>query len=247
MMRDRGLNLLEVGVQEDGMDIDALEGLLGGEHRGKIKLVYTIPVNHNPTGVTMSNAKRERLLRLAKEHDFKIVSDEAYQLLSFTPSGVVPLFYHDDPTDPRVLCVNTFSKLIGPGTKVGWLQAHPALLEPLIKIGWIDSGNNPAIMSSGVLNQFIASGAFEKHLAYVCETLRAKKDLLVSELRKMGLEPNDPQGGYFVWVKSKGKKTGRSGRGMSLQEDEFSDYMRLCFAWLTDEQIVEGVQVLREQ
>merc|ERR550525_747102 len=104
----------------------ALEKLLV-EKGGKIKLVYTVPVHHNPTGITMSNPKRKQLVALAHKYDFKIISDEDYQLLNFEPSGVVPLFYDDDPANPRVLSVGTFSKLIGPGTKVGWIQAHPKL------------------------------------------------------------------------------------------------------------------------
>ena len=63
----------------------------------------------------------------------------------------------------------------------------------------------------------------------------------------VGLEPSDPKGGYFIWVQSKGKMTGRSGKGMCVDPpDQFADYMRLCFAWLTAEQIVEGVEYLRE-
>lgn len=245
MMRHAGLNLLEVPIHEDGMDMDALEKVCQ-EHGGKIKIVYTVPVHHNPTGVTMSNPKRERLLKLAKQYDFKIVADEAYQLLNFCPSGVLPLFYHDDPADPRVFSIGTFAKLIGPGTKVGWVQAHPALLNPLQGIGFINSGNNPVIFASSMLKQFISSGNLAKHIAYVSADLAKKKDRLVDELKKIGLEPNNPGGGYFVWLKPKGKTTGRSGKGMSLETDAFAGYMRLCFAWLSEEQIVEGVHYLKE-
>merc|ERR1719222_693950 len=214
------------------MDLVALEKLLKAEG-GKIKLVYTVSVHHNPTGITMSNPKRVKLLALAKKYDFKIISDEAYQLLNFEPSGVVPLFYHDDPADPRVFSVGTFSKLIGPGVKVGWVQAHPGLLKPLADIGFIDSGNNPVIMASGMLLDFIKSGNLSKHIDFVSKELKQKSALLVSELQKAGLEPNDPKGGYFVWVKNKGKMTGRNGKGMTLDPpDMFADYMRLCFAWL---------------
>lgn len=247
MMRNRGLNLLEVPLQPDGADLDALEKVLTGPHQGKIKVFYTVPVHHNPTGITMSNEKRERLLKLAKQYNFKIIADEAYQLLNFADPGVKPLFYHDDPADPRVFSVGTFSKLIGPGVKVGWIQAHPQILNPLKGIGFIDSGNNPAIMSSGVLNEFVASGALAKHIEFVSGVLGKKKDLMVSKLKEVGLEPNDPKGGYFVWVKGKGKMTGRSGKGMSLDPpDAYQDYMRLCFAWLSDEQIVEGIDFLKQ-
>merc|ERR1719326_2489481 len=113
MFKNRGLKLLDVPLESDGMDIAALEKLLK-EKEHRIKMVYTVPVHHNPAGVTMSQAKRKKLVALAKEYDFKIIADEAYQLL-------------------------TFSKLIGPGVKVGWIQAHPKILKPLINIGFIDS------------------------------------------------------------------------------------------------------------
>jgi len=245
MFRNRGLKLLDVPIESDGMDIVALEKLLK-EKEHRIKMVYTVPINHNPSGVTMSPAKRKKLIALAKEYDFKILADEAYQLLNFEKTNVVPLFYDDDPNDPRVLSVGTFSKLIGPGTKVGWIQAHPKLLKPLTSIGFIDSGNNPAIMSSGILVEFIKSGNLKKHIEFVSKELKKRKDVLVTELKKAGLEPNDPKGGYFVWVKAKnGKIIGRVGKGMGLDPNAHSDMMRLCYAWLNEEQIKEGVEYLK--
>merc|ERR1719502_446735 len=163
MMRDRGMTIQGVGMEPDGMNMDDLEKKLK-ENPGKIKLVYTIPVHHNPTGITMSDEKRKRLVGLAKTYDFKIIADEAYQLLNFDGVKRLPLFYHDDPADPRVLCCGTFSKLIGPGLKVGWIQAAPELIKPLQNIGFIDSGNNPVIFASGMMQQFLSSGGFHNHL-----------------------------------------------------------------------------------
>merc|ERR1719516_77336 len=117
----------------------------------------------------MSDEKRERLVALAREYDFMIIADEAYQLLNFCPSDTKPLFYHDDPQNPKVLSVVTFSKLIGPGVKVGWIQAHEKLLKPLSNVGFIDSGNNPVIFSSCNLIYFLESGAMDKHLDIVCK------------------------------------------------------------------------------
>jgi DNA-binding transcriptional MocR family regulator len=120
-------------------------------------------------------------------------------------------------------------------------------LKPLAGIGFIDSGNNPVIMASGILCEFIKSGDLAKHIEVVSKALGKKCALLVKELKDAGLEPNDPKGGYFVWVKSKGKATGRSGKGMCLDPpDKFQDYMRLCFAWLNDDQISEGIRFLKE-
>lgn len=241
MIRDRGMSLMGVPMEEDGMDVNALEKLLK-ENPGKIKLVYTVPVHHNPSGHTMSDAKREKLISLAKEHDFKIIADEAYQLLNFEKTNTKPLFYHDDPEDPRVLSISTFSKLIGPGVKVGWIQAHEKLLKPMTGIGFIDSGNNPVIFSSCNLIHFIESGNLARHIDRVSKDLGARCDLMCRKLREVGLEPFQPKGGYFVWVKSKGKATGRNGQDMSVNKDKFGDYFRLCFAWLPEDKIIEGIE-----
>jgi len=246
MLRDRGMDLLGVPMQDDGMDLDALE-----EHcikqEGKVKLVYTVPVHHNPTGITMSEAKRQRLVQLAQKYKFYIAADEAYALLNFDESAKTkPLFCYDDPADPRVYSIGTFSKLIGPGVKVGWVHAHEPLLKPLTGVGWIDSGNNPVTFSSVNLIDFLESGAMTAHLEMVSKKCGEKCAFLCKKLRDIGLEPFEPKGGYFVWVKSKGKMTGRSGEVTCINKDRFHDYMRLCFAWLSMEQIDEGIEFLRD-
>merc|ERR1712146_541492 len=120
------------------------------------------------------------------------------------------------------------------------------LIKPLADIGFIDSGNNPVIFTLCGLAEFVRNG-LKEHIAFCCEQLGKKKDTLVRELEAAGLEPYNPNGGYFVWVKSKGKMTGRSGKGMSLNPpDAYAEYMRLCFAWLSEEDIVKGVAYLKQ-
>jgi len=245
IVRDRGMTVKGVPMEPDGMDLVALEELLKGPDGGKIKMVYTVPVNHNPSGYTMSEAKRIKLVALAKQYDFFIAADEAYQLLNFKPIETKPLFYHDDPEDPRVFSIGTFAKLIGPGCKIGWIQAHEKLLKPLPNIGFIDSGNNPVIFSSCNLVHFIESGNLARHIDMVSKDLGKRCAIMCTKLREIGLEFVEPNGGYFVWVKSNGKMTGKSGEPMSVNRDKFHDMMRLCFAWLPEDKIVEGIEFLR--
>eukprot|EP00658_Telonema_sp_P-2_P057128 TRINITY_DN4558_c0_g1_i1.p1 TRINITY_DN4558_c0_g1~~TRINITY_DN4558_c0_g1_i1.p1 ORF type:complete len:364 (+),score=107.22 TRINITY_DN4558_c0_g1_i1:163-1254(+) len=247
MFRERGLELREVPIEEDGMDVDALEKLCI-ELKGAVKIVYTVPVHHNPTGVTMSDAKRAQLCHLAKVHNFVVIADEAYGLLNFGATEVLPLHYHDDPQDPHVISVGTFSKLIGPGVKVGWCQAHTVLLTPMSGIGFINSGNNPVIFSSVGLAKFVGDGGLEAHIDFISKQIGNKARVMADELRAVGLEFMQPEGGYFIWVKSKGKMTGRSGKGMTLDPpDQFENYMRLCFAWLSEDQIKQGIQFLAQE
>merc|ERR1719162_1031293 len=116
----------------------------------------------------------------------------------------------------------------------------------MTNIGFIDSGNNPVIFSSCNLIDFIESGNLAKHIDLVSGVLGAKCKFLCEKLRELGLEVYEPKGGYFVWVKSKGRMTGRSGECMCIAKDRFHDFMRLCFCWLSPEQIKEGIEYLRE-
>ena len=132
-----------------------------------------------------------------------------------------PLYYEDDASDPRIFSVGTFSKVIGPGVKVGWAQAHPDLLKPMTGIGFINSGNNPVIFSSCGLAQFIEDGSLKAHLAHINAAIGKKCATLSKALLDAGLEFTPPTGGYFCWVQSKGgKMTGRSGKGMTLDPPE---------------------------
>jgi len=113
-------------------------------------------------------------------------------------------------------------------------------------VGFIDSGNNPVIFSSCNLIDFIESGALAAHVETVSKDLGKRCELMCSKLREVGLEVRQPKGGYFVFVQSKGKMTGRSGECMVIAKDRFHDWMRLCFCWLSPEQIEEGIEYLRQ-
>ena len=201
MFRERGLVLMEVDILEDGMDLDALEVMLKAQ-AGRVKLVHTIPVHHNPTGWTMCDAKRRRLMSLAREHEFYVIADEAYQLLYFdrVPAAqrVLPLHYYDDEADPRCVSLGSFSKLIGPGVKVGWIQAHRPLLPRFCNTGVFQSGNNPVTFASSSLAHFVASGALQDQIRFVTTELARKCRLMIDQLRAVGYEAvNEPVRGHF--------------------------------------------------
>merc|ERR1712139_271292 len=105
---------------------------------------------------------------------------------NFEPSDVKPFFYHDDPEDPHVFSIGTFSKLIGPGVKVGWVHAHEKLLKPLGSIGFVDSGNNPVTFSSCNLIDFIQSGNLARHIDMVSRNLGGRCALMCKKLREVG-------------------------------------------------------------
>ena len=117
-----GLKLVSVPTDEDGLIMEAVaEKVAQCNPVG----VYTIPTFQNPTGVTLSHPRRERLVELSREHDFIIIADEVYHLLNYTttPPPTLASFAESE----TVLSVGSFSKILGPGLRLGWIQTHRRL------------------------------------------------------------------------------------------------------------------------
>ena len=137
IFRDHGLEILGVRVDGAGVDVDVLERELA---KRRPKLVYTIPAFHNPTGQVLDRVRRERLISLSREHGFIIVADEAYQLLHHgTPP---PPSFGALGGDGNVLSLGTFSKILAPGLRLGWIQTTPDLMTTLLASGALVSGGN---------------------------------------------------------------------------------------------------------
>jgi aspartate/methionine/tyrosine aminotransferase len=223
IFRDFGLRVAPCRLDEDGLDTDELERMLrapapaGGEPF-RPRFVYCIPAFHNPTGYSLSAARKAHLCRLAAEFDFLVLADEVYQLLGFdgAPRPADPLCYFDTPevvaaggrggAAGHVLSIGSFAKITAPGLRLGWLQASPAgapLLKRIYNCGQLDSSGalNPLI--SGVVHTMIESGSQEQHLAAVRAELTQRGRVLGDALRAH-LPPGatfiQPQGGYFIWI-----------------------------------------------
>jgi 2-aminoadipate transaminase len=119
MLRDRGVRLVSVPVDEEGLDPEALREVL---RRHRPAFVYTIPVFHNPTGVTLSEPRRRELLELAGRTGTPVVADEVYQLTGL-PGTVPPPLRSTGSSD--VLSLGSFSKILGPGVRLGWIEGSP--------------------------------------------------------------------------------------------------------------------------
>jgi DNA-binding transcriptional MocR family regulator len=120
---DYKLKVISTPIDEDGIIIEALEEKLANQ---KPVFIYTIPVFHNPAGVTLSVNRREKLVNLAEKYGFLVVADEVYQMLAYSATPPPPMTYFD--TSARVLSLGSFSKILAPGLRLGWMQAKPSLL-----------------------------------------------------------------------------------------------------------------------
>lgn len=250
--------LLEVAVDEEGMQVDRLEELVARAGRTP-KAIYAIPTFQNPSGASMSVERRHRLLELARRWGSVLIDDDPYGLLRFEGDDVPSLHALADG-DPLVFSVRTFSKIIAPGLRVGWVDADPSLQQLLINAKQaMDTCTNLPLQR--LVAGFLEGGQLADHLvtqrAAYRERKRAMQDALTQHFAGMA-HWTDPQGGFFLWVTfDRGVDTEALFRtalaegvafipGNAFSPSKlFPDALRLCFASSTPERIREGVARLR--
>ncbi|GGF12246.1 aminotransferase-like domain-containing protein [Williamsia phyllosphaerae] len=255
-----GAQLLEVPMDEDGMLVDQLEDLVGHHHRPP-KAIYTIPTFQNPSGVTMSLERRKALLELAHRWGSIIIDDDPYGLLRFSGNDI-PTFQTLSPQDPLLFSVRTFSKILAPGWRVGWVDADPSIRQLLINGKQaMDTCTN--VPNQHIVAEYIARGGLDDHLASIRVLYRERKDAMLDSIaRHMGdrVTTTNPEGGFFLWLTLTGEFEGIDTRelfevaladgvafipGPALSPGgRFRNALRLCFASSTPERIEEGIKRL---
>ncbi len=251
---DYGLKIISVAVDEDGLKIDKLEPLF---KKHKPKFVYTIPTFQNPSGVTLSLERRERLLELADKHNVLIIADEVYHLLSYGVAPPKPLGCFESD---RVLSLGSFSKILAPGLRLGWIQTSPKVLEKLTKYGVIASGGGLNPFTSVVVKSVLELGLQTNYLTHLKRLYGERSSTLVRAVHEHlpKLKIADVQGGYFVWLRLPGVDTSKlltrasshkvafqPGRRFSGQ-GELKEYLRVCFAYYSPEALREGIKRFKE-
>ena len=257
-----GADLHAVPLADDGLDVAALERLLDGGLRPK--LIHVIPNFHNPAGCTLSLEKRERLVELARAHDFVIFEDDPYGELSFEGERLPTMLALDGepaiPGEGRVVHASSFSKTIAPGVRIGYLVGPPALIAQITTLA-VNTYISPNMLAEAIVYEFCRSGAINDSIAHVKRALRERRDALVDALeRHIGDEARfvSPEGGYFLWVElpeevdTEQLLAAASERGVVFVKG--SDFMleggrnalRLAYSGVTPDQIEEGVRRLAE-
>lgn len=198
--RHHGLNLIDVPVDDDGLRADLLErrlDTLAANGEPMPKLLFDVPDFHNPTGVTMSLARRRRLLALARRFGFVIVEDDPYRRLRFDGEAVPPIKSMDE--DGIVIAVGTVSKILAPGLRVGWAIAAPEIVRRMA-LQKSDGGSSP--FAQRIVVSLIRSNRLAEHISEVSQTMRAHRDTLAAALAEALPEAKvrKPDGGYFLWL-----------------------------------------------
>lgn len=187
-----------VPLQADGLDLDALEATL--KRYPKTKLLYTVPDYHNPTGITMSVAKRQQLVALANRYNVVILEDTPYRDLGYE-SAPLPAIKSFD-TEGRVIFLSSFSKILMPALRTGWLVADGDILQAILKVR-LASDLEATGVTHAAINAYMDANDIDQHIAHMTTHYKQQRDAMLRGLAAYFPDEatyTKPAGGFFDWV-----------------------------------------------
>lgn len=269
LLRFWGLKALEIPVRQNGMDLAVLEEILKKERPA---LIYTMPNFHNPTGVSTSQEHRELLLSLAEKRGIPILEDGFEEEMKYFGREVLPIKSMD--RRQVVIYCGTFSKVLFPGARIGWVAAGNDCIERLTAIRCYSEISSSMILHAG-LHEFCLSGYYDRHIGRMHRVFRKRMQTAVKELYRH-IKPEwaqwvEPNGGYLIWLKlshipkiSTSSTSPGNGSGCDWNRllmpfgvkaapghyffcgNSMETYLRLSISTLNEEEIIEGVQRLAD-
>jgi len=253
----RSLDFKVVGIPVDGqgMQVEVLEKLLQQHHP---KLIYTIPNFHNPTGTCLSSPRRRELIVLADRYNIPILEDDFVGDLRYE-GRTQPALKALDPGG-RVIYINTFSKILMPGLRVGFLVAEGPVYEALVNFKRVNDLATSTLVQRA-LEAYVTVGRYQAHLRRSCQIFRKRRDAMLSAIQRYlpaEVRFDPPQGGLFIWLQLPEKFSSEKLLPLGLEEGVvfapgngfFPDglggrnWLRLNFVAQAPDQIDEGMKRL---
>jgi GntR family transcriptional regulator/MocR family aminotransferase len=251
-----GADLQWVPVDDDGLDIDAVERLC---KRRKIRMLYVVPHHHMPTAVALCPNRRQQLLALARHYSFAILEDDYDFDFQYAESPILPLASVD--TCGNVIYIGSFSKTIAPAIRIGFLVAPVNLIEQATRLRRLIDRQGELLMEEAMAN-LLRNGDIDRHLKKANKIYHERRDFLSGLLRsEMGsrVEFCDPNGGFAIYTHFQGMAmrdiqagAARLGLGMGNGEDYWHDAtrrqnaVRLGFASMNEKELEEAVGILKK-
>jgi len=200
IMRTHQVSFLGIGQDGEGLDTDELEShLVRLERNGERmpKLLFDVPDFHNPTGITMSAQRRERLVRMAERYGFVILEDDPYRRVRFEGEPVPPIKSFDE--SGVVIALGTVSKILAPGLRIGWAIGDAEIVKRMA-MQKADGGSSP--FTQRIVADLMRGNKLAKHVDEVSAQMRAHRDAMVESLAELmpDARVRAPQGGYFLWA-----------------------------------------------
>jgi 2-aminoadipate transaminase len=263
--RARGVRVVGVPIEEDGLRVEALPTLIA---RHRPKLLYCMPTYQNPTGRSLSADKRRALLRIAAAHDLPIVEDDSAGFIHLEADEPAPPALKAEDHAGYVIHLGTFSKLVGAGLRLGWLVAAPPVFEKLVAAKYASDLSSDALVQRAV-HRLLADGALRAAIDRARVAYRQRRDALVAALAELPADVtyDRPRGGFNLWLQL--AATGPTstelyleaiGRGVAFVPGPFffsaagaasasvaaARGLRLCYSALEPRDIARGIRLLAD-
>lgn len=263
VLRDQQLELCSIPMDEDGLVPAALAEQIDRLHaRGTFpSLLYTIPTFHNPTGRTLSEARRGEIIALAHKHGFWIVEDDVYRDLAF--AGTVPPSFYALAGGKQVLSIGSFSKTLAPGLRLGWLLGPEAEIQHCVACGTTQMGGGANPLVAHMVAEYCRSGAWEPHIQGLRTLYKTRCAGALSALARF-MPPDvtwtHPAGGFFLWlhlpayaqaqeIKRLAFQRGvalTAGAGFFVDPADGAHHLRIAYSCASLEEIEAGTRILAQ-
>ncbi len=202
VFRSYGAHIVGVEMDENGMRMDQLERAV--QENPNTKFIYTIPNFQNPTGRTMSAERRKRMIEIANRYDIMIMEDDPYGAIRFAGDDIEPIKFWD--SQERVIYLSTFSKILAPGLRLGWIVAEKSLIKKftLMKQSADVHSDN---LTQHIVAKFMAEFDIENHINKIKQVYRKREAIMMTAIEHFfpqGVRYSHPEGGLFIWVEVPG-------------------------------------------
>ncbi len=248
-------NLVPVESDGDGLLTDDLEAKIRQYHP---KMLYTIPTFQNPTGKTLPADRRKRIAELANEYHVVVAEDDPYRDLRYTGSPLPSIKSFD--TDGWVVFLGSFSKIISPGLRVGYVAGDPAIIRKCT-VGKQSTDVHTANLNQAIVDQFIRRNLLPGHIASICAEYGKKMKLMLDQLSAFpgGVSFTKPEGGLFIWAELPENISALDLLNKAIEKKVafvpgthfcvgggHENTLRLNFSNSTEEQIITGMGILKD-
>lgn len=262
LLKIAGVQTRTVGVDHQGLDVDELESILLDAEAGRLpkpKLLYVVPTFANPSGATMPRARRLRLLELAVRYGVVVVEDDPYGRLRFEGQAqphLIGLIDQVPGAKDWVVHLGSFSKVIAPGLRTGWLIAAAAVRRACLIAKQLDDLSNPGFTQMTVA-RYVQAGRLQAHLPIILDAYRARARAMREAIARhlaARIDISVPEGGMFMWGRIRSGASSRDLLKLAIEEQVtfvagdiyYADQadvatLRLSFATPTPQQIDTGI------
>ena len=195
-------DVIQIEMDSDGMRVDLLEDTLArlDREQRRPKFIYTVPTFQNPAGVTLSAPRRKRLVEIARERELLVLEDNPYGLLRYEGEPLPPLYALDG--GEYVLYLGTFSKILSPGIRLGWVSAPGPVLAK-IKLGKAATDLCTSSLTQQIVDAYFQEGRWRHYVSELCTIYRQRRDAMLDALAEFfprEAEWTQPSGGLFIWA-----------------------------------------------